>query len=217
MQVFKRAISKRYWVICYIISFLVITSVSLTSCTRSPPDRLDNICLIFKQYPDWYWAALDSKRRWGVSVPVQLAIIHQESHFNATARPPRKRILWIIPWRRPTSAYGYSQAVDHTWRLYQRQTGHSSASRNAFDDATDFVGWFGYRAHRKLGISRANAFRLYLAYHEGLGGYRRHTYRHKRWLIRVARKVQRIAWIYHAQLNRCRHRLKKESWWRRIF
>ncbi len=189
----------------------------VTSCTRSPPDHLDNICLIFKQYNDWYWDAEAAQRKWGVPISVQMAIIYQESHYNATARPARQHILWVIPWFRPTSAYGYSQAVNQTWKLYRRQTGNGDASRNAFHAATDFIGWFAARARRKLGIKQYQAFRLYLAYHEGLLGYKRGTYRHKRWLIDVAHRVQRIAWIYHAQLKRCEGQLRQKPFWKRVW
>ena len=52
-----------------------------------------------------------------------------------------------------------------------------------------------------------------LAYHEGMGGYARGTYRRKGWLIGVAQKVRRRAWIYHAQLKRCYNSLPKKPWW----
>jgi len=51
-----------------------------------------------------------------------MAIIRQESSFQADAQPPRSRILWIIPGPRPSSAYGYSQALDGTWDWYRQAT-----------------------------------------------------------------------------------------------
>ena len=200
------------------IAYGVVTAslLFLLACTRPVPNHVDNVCLIFKQYPDWYWAAQDAHKKWGVPISVQMAIIHQESHFNAKARPPRERILWVIPWFRPTSAYGYSQALTQTWKRYKRESDRH-ASRDAFEDATDFVGWYAKRAHQRLGIPRNNAYKIYLAYHEGMGGYERKTYLRKRWLIRVAQKVQGLARRYQAQLNRCQYKLKRKPWWRRIF
>jgi hypothetical protein len=34
-----------------------------------------------------------------------------------------------VPWSRPTSAYGFSQAVDATWDWYQQSTGNPDADR----------------------------------------------------------------------------------------
>ena len=186
----------------------------LTACTTAQPNHVDNVCKIFKQYPKWYWAAQKTEKRWGVPISVQMAIIHQESHFNAKAKPPRQRLLWVIPWFRPTSAYGYSQALEQTWDVYQRSTGNHGADRDKFEDAVDFIGWYANQAHRRAGIDPNDAYRLYLAYHEGIGGYQKRTYLKKKWLIRVAQKVKRRAMTYEKQLNGCRHKLKKKPWYR---
>ncbi|MEM1244318.1 MAG: hypothetical protein AAGG80_05800 [Pseudomonadota bacterium] len=187
--------------------------LTLTACVTQPPNNINNMCSVFMQYPHWYWTTQRTQRRWGVPISVQMAIIYQESRFRAYARPPREHLLWIIPWFRPTSADGYAQAINETWRRYKAETGHHFAKRDNFKDADDFIGWFAYRAHRQLGISRANAFRLYLAYHEGIQGYRWGTYRRKRWLIDVAKRVQRKAWTYDWQLRRCRSELPTKPWY----
>nr|WP_231124717.1 hypothetical protein [Piscirickettsia salmonis] len=83
--------------------------------------------------------------------------------------------MGFIPWSRPTSAYGYAQATDGTWATYQRSTGNSRSSRTDFADAIDFVGWYANRSYSRLGIAKNNAYSLYLAYHEGDGGYRKRT------------------------------------------
>jgi hypothetical protein len=119
----------------------------------------------------------------------------------------------VIPWFRPTSAYGYSQAVNGTWELYEKQAGSSWSMRDLFGDAANFVGWFTARAHRKAGISMHNAYELYLAYHEGIDGYLQGTYRRKAWLMKVARSVQYQAWTYHRQLMRCERSLPSKPWW----
>jgi len=191
----------------------LILLLLLSACSTPRPHHVANVCHIFREYPKWYWATQDVKRHWGVPISVQMAIIHQESHFNANAKPPREKLLWIIPWKRPSSAYGYSQALNQTWRGYKRSTGHGGADRNDFKDAVDFIGWYAHRAHKKLGINRNNAYQLYLAYHEGLGGYQRRTYRRKAWLMHVARKVQKRAEIYSAQLRRCQSSLKSKPWY----
>jgi hypothetical protein len=193
---------------------LGLSILMLVGCIPSPPEHVDNVCKIFHQYPDWYWAARDTEKRWGVPVSGQMAIIHQESHFNAEARPPRGRLLWIIPWKRPSSAFGYSQALRGTWKSYKRDTGHFNAGRHEFDDASDFIGWYANYAHKKAGISKRNTYELYLAYHEGVGGYQKRTYLKKPWLVTVARKVSNQASIYQRQLNTCKSSLKEKPWYR---
>ncbi len=170
--------------------------------TKPRPHHVENICSIFKQYPDWYEDALKSQQRWGVPVATQMAIIYQESGFSARAKPARKKLLWVIPWKRPSSAYGYSQALKHTWENYEDNTGHNS-KRHEFAAATDFIGWYGQTAHQKLGISLSDTYALYLAYHEGLTGYQQRLYWKKPWLIRVAKKVANRANIYQNQLGHC--------------
>jgi hypothetical protein len=193
---------------------LVVCGLSLISCRKGPPQHIENICKIFKQYPTWYWDAQQVQKRWGLPVYVLAAIIYQESHFNATAKPPRERLLWVIPWLRPTSAYGYSQAVKGTWREYKQATTHPFASRSAFHDAADFVGWYADQAYKEAGISKNRAYQVYLAYHEGIHGYQQKTYLKKKWLIKVAWKVEIRSNVYHAQLKLCQNNLPKKPFWR---
>ncbi len=189
-----------------------ITTLVLSGCASKPPRHVDNICSVFKQHPDWYQDTLSVQRKWHVPVTTQMAIIHQESKFNAYAKPERTKLLGFIPWTRPSSAYGYTQALDMTWSRYKQATGRLFASRTNFEDGVNFIGWYASQAHRRAGIPYDDTRALYLAYHEGVGGYQRGTYRRKRWLVQVARKVQNRARIYEAQLKRCEAKLKRQSW-----
>ncbi|KTD22814.1 transcriptional regulator [Legionella lansingensis] len=195
---------------------LAICTLLLVSCASRPPRDVNNICSVFHQYPKWYRAAADVERRWKVPVAVQMAIIHQESKFNGRAKPPRRKLLWVIPWKRPSTAYGYTQALRSTWAVYKNASNGGSmwASRGAFSDAVDFVGWYANEANKRAGIPRNDAYQLYLAYHEGIGGYQRRTYLRKPWLIQVARKVKTRSQIFQAQLNQCRGSLPRRSWLR---
>lgn len=183
----------------------------LLGCSSAPPSNVDNICSIFRENDDWYDDSVDTYEKWGVPVHVQMAIIHQESKFRAEAKPERTKILWVIPWTRPSTAYGYAQVLDETWDWYKDKTGNRWADRNDFDDAIDFVGWYSNISHKKLGISKWDAEKLYLAYHEGHGGYKRKSYRKKPWLVKVAAKVGRKAEKYRAQYAKCKHNL--DSGW----
>jgi len=192
---------------------LFLFAAYLSGCAPTPPTGVTNACNIFKQYPKWYWEAKKTQKKWGVPVSTQMAIFKQESHFVADARPPRTTLFGFIPWTRPTSAYGYAQATDGTWSLYLRNTGQSGRSRTNFGDATDFLGWYSMQAQKKLHISPSDAYSLYLAYHEGLGGYAARSYRKKSWLMGVAKKVQTQATAYYRQLRHCRDDIVKPSIW----
>lgn len=182
-------------------------------CATRAPDNVDDLCAIFDDKGSWYGDARKAERRWGTPIPVLMAIIHQESRFDARARPPRKRILGFIPGPRPSDSYGYSQALKSTWAAYKRSAGRYGADRDDFADAIDFVGWYSQQSTRRNGIDSADAYRLYLAYHEGHGGYERGTYRNKAWLQAVARKVAARAGRYEAQLAVCRERLEEGRGW----
>jgi len=197
------------------LPFLAVLASLLvvSACATAPPADTSDACEIFAEHPSWYRAARRSYRKWGVPVSVQLAIIRQESGFDDDARPPRTRLLWVIPWRRPSSAYGYAQIIDETWEWYKKENGIWFASRDDFGDVADFIGWYGTISHRTLGIAKSDAERQYLAYHEGHGGYRRKTYRKKRWLRDVARKVGRNARRYERQLKKCESRLGGSWFW----
>jgi len=186
---------------------------AITACTTTPPNNREDICSIFRQYPDWYWSAEKVEKKWNLPINVLMAIMYQESRFSQSAKPPRGHILWVIPWFRPTSAFGYSQAVKSTWMRYKRATGNAGASRDSFADAADFIGWYSQIAALRLGISKANAYTVYLAYHEGMGGYEHGTYKRKKWLIAVAKKVQRRSWLFKTQLLKCRGNLPNKPWW----
>jgi hypothetical protein len=190
---------------------LSVAVVLLSACATTPPSDIQDGCAIFKEKDGWYADARASYKKWGVPVHVQLAIIYQESRFRHAAKAPRDTLLWIIPWGRVSSAYGYAQAKDSTWDWYIRKTGNRGADRDDFADAVDFIGWYGNLSYRLLGISRWDAYHQYLAYHEGHGGYRRKTYLKKPWLLKVARKVDARAHRYAAQLKRCEGEL--DSGW----
>lgn len=175
----------------------------LGACVTPRPIYVEDACQLLAEHPPWRVATEDSYRHWGVPVAVQLAVMRQESGFKAKARPPRRKIIGMIPGSRPSTAYGYCQAKDETWQNYQTNTKQRLVSRTNFHDAADFVGWYANNAHRRLHIPPNDAYHFYLAYHEGLGGYERKTYMQKPWLVQVAKKVRYRAGIYDHQLERC--------------
>jgi len=197
----------------YLLTLIAI--LVLGSCSSSPPSNREDICKIFQEKSGWYKDANASRRRWGISIPIMMSFVYQESRFQAKARPPRKKIFWVIPGPRPASAFGYAQATNETWSVYKKATGGWGADRNNFDDAIDFIGWYNDQSYRKNRIQKTDAFHLYLAYHEGHGGFSTKSYVKKAWLLDVAKKVSIRSDTYASQLKTCEKQLKR-GWFSRL-
>ena len=138
--------------------------------------------------------------------------MRQESSFIFNAKPPRTKILGVIPWKRLSNAYGYAQALDSTWVRYKKDTGRDSADRDDFDDAIDFVGWYTNMSNQSEGISKWDPYNQYLAYHEGQAGWRRGSYEGKAWLKKKAKRVDVRAQDWWSQLQSCEDDLNS-GWW----
>ena len=132
-------------------------------------------------------------------------------HSNQMLLLIERKFWGVIPWKRPSSAKGYAQAVNSTWEDYKKETGNSRASRSSFSSSVDFIGWYLSKAPSAR-IQPQEVDKLYLAYHEGYGGYKRETYKGKSWLIDTARKVKFNSLKYKRQLNSCPLK-QKRSWW----
>lgn len=182
---------------------VVLMLLLLAACAELPPRNTDNLCAIFKEKPDWYAQSNQATQNWGVSVPVMMAIMQQESHFVADAKPPRTWLLGFIPWFRPSSAYGYAQALDGTWSEYRHNAGNFFADRDDFADAVDFIGWYVRESHSRAGIAVQDTRNLYLAYYTGIEGYLRNHHRKNAELQRIASKVAHQAQLFHWQLRHC--------------
>ncbi len=191
--------------------FVLTATVLLSACAG----RLGNIndaCDLLENKRGWYKEVNKASVEWQVPKATILAFIHQESKFKANAKPPRKRLFGIIPTFRPSTAYGYPQALDTTWREYRKATNSFLAERDDFADATDFIGWYINGSKIKLALPVEDVRGHYLAYHEGRGGYSRGAYQNKGWLLAVANKVQNRAAIYSSQLAQCEDKLSRNRW-----
>ena len=187
-----------------------------TSCGSTRPHNPDDLCSIFRQRTDWYEAARDSYRSWGVPVPLQLAVIHRESSFRADARPQRKWYLGFIPGPRPSTAFGYGQVLDATWDGYRRDTDNLWADRDDFADVTDFIGWYGAVGEKSYGIPKREPSAFYASYHVGHTGYRRGLHRTTAGAPRAIRDVRARASRYTEQYRNCQAELDDaidSSWW----
>ena len=185
---------------------LVLLAASCVGGSGTSPRYLDNACSIVKERPEYLRAFRAAERKYGVPVHVQMATIYQESKFKSDARTPFRYAAGVIPVGRQSSAFGYSQALDGTWKEYVQETGKRSARRDRIRDATDFMGWYMAETQSRLGVPTSDARNQYLAYHEGRSGYARGSYRSKAWLMRVAGEVDARSVMYARQLQGCRVR-----------
>ena len=193
-----------------IINYFLVFLILLVSACSSIPKNTSNSCSIFNERYLWYKHTKKTEEKWGTPIYVQLAIIKMESDFDWLAKPARQKLFKVIPFKRPSTSFGYSQAVKGTWKQYKDETGNRLARRTRFKDSVDFIGWYTHKTESILKISKKDAFRQYIAYHEGWGAYK--NYKNNQKVIILAKKVQNQANKYKSQLKKCQKRLNKNKY-----
>ena len=179
------------------------------SCSSIPKNTSDG-CSIFSERYLWYKHTKKTELKWGTPIYIQLAIIKMESDFDWLAKPERQKIFKVIPFKRPSSSFGYSQAVKGTWEQYKKETGNKLATRARFKDSVDFIGWYTSKTKKILNISMKDVFKQYVAYHEGWGNYK--NYKKNQKVILLAKKVEKQSNKYKSQLKKCQKRLNKKKY-----
>ena len=96
-----------------------------------------------------------------------LAFVNKESGFNRWAKPKRTKIFKVVPYKRPSSSFGYSQAVKKTWELYKKETDNPLALRTRFKDSVMFIGWYINKTKKINKIPLNDSYRQYLNYYLG--------------------------------------------------
>ena len=193
-----------------ILKKILVFFIFFISACSSIPENTSNSCKIFNERYLWYKHAKKVQKKWGTPIHIQLAIIKMESDFDWLAKPPRQKLFKIIPFKRPSSSFGYSQAVNGTWEQYKNETGNKFATRTRFKDSVDFIGWYTNKSKSILKISLQDPFRQYIAYHEGWGNYK--NYKKNKKVIGLAKKVERQSNIYKKQLSKCTNSLNKNKY-----
>jgi|TARA_A100000164_G_scaffold189621_1_gene168314 hypothetical protein len=188
--------------------FFLFLFFLISACSSIPKNTADG-CSIFSERYLWYKYAKKTEIKWGTPIYIQLAIIKMESDFDWLAKPERTKIFKVIPYKRPSSSFGYSQAVKGTWKQYKIETGNKFATRTRFKDSVDFIGWYTNKTEKILKISKKDAFRQYVAYHEGWGNYK--NYKNNQKIIILAKKVEKQSKKYRLQLKKCEKRLNKKK------
>ena len=191
-------------------NFLVFLFILFSTSCSSIPKNISDGCSIFSERYLWYKHAKKTESKWGTPIHLQLAIIKMESSFDWLAKPKRNKIFKVVPFKRPSSSFGYSQAVKGTWKQYKIETNSPLATRTRFKDSVDFIGWYTNKTEKILKISKQDSFRQYIAYHEGWGNFK--NYKKNKKVISLAKKVEKQSNVYKVQLSKCKNRLNKKKY-----
>ncbi len=189
---------------------LIFFIIFFLSACSSIPKNASNSCSIFEEKYLWYKHAKKTEQKWGTPIYLQLAIIKMESSFDRFAKPPRQKLFKVVPYKRPSSSFGYSQAVKGTWKQYKEETGNKYATRTRFKDSVDFIGWYTNKTEKILKVSKKDAFKQYIAYHEGWGNYK--NYKKNKKVINLAKRVEKQSNIYKQQLSECKNSLSTSKY-----
>ena len=180
----------------------------IVSC-NSVPKYPQNACKIFGEKYSYLKYSRAASKKWNVPISSILAVINKESGFKRFAKPKRKKIFKIIPYRRPSSSLGFSQAVDKTWDLYKKENNKPIALRISFKNSSDFIGWYFWKTNKINKVSLEDTRNMYLNYYLGWGAYKNKAYEKDRKAIIFAKNVEKQAKIYKNQLRECKSILNK--------
>ena len=189
--------------------FLLVLLFFLSACS-SVPKYPQNACKIFGQKYFWYKHIKKSSETYGAPIHIILAFINKESGFNRWAKPKRTKLFKIVPYKRPSSSFGYSQAINKTWELYKTETNNPMALRSRFKDSVMFIGWYMKKTNKINKIPFNDTYRQYLNYYLGWGNYAKKTYKTDKKAIIYAKKVQEQSKIYKNQLIECQKNLNNK-------
>jgi hypothetical protein len=190
----------------YFIIFLFIASCS------SIPKYPQNACKIFGENYLWYKSIKKSSNTYKAPIHIILAFVNKESGFNRWAKPKRTKLFKIIPYKRPSTSFGYSQAVNKTWELYKTETDNPLALRSSFKNSVMFIGWYINKTHKINNIPLNDPYRQYLNYYLGWGNYAKQKYKTDKNSIIFAKKVEKQSKIYKNQLQECQKSLDRNKY-----
>ena len=190
----------------YFIIFFFVASCS------SIPKYPSNACKIFGERYLWYKHAKKSSETYWAPIHIILAFVNKESVFNRWAKPKRTKLFKIVPYKRPSSSFGYSQAVNKTWELYKNETNSPLALRTRFKDSVMFIGWYINKTNRINKIPLNDSYRQYLNYYLGWGNYSKEVYKKDKKSIIYAKNVEKQSNIYKGQLTECKKALDRNKY-----
>ena len=190
----------------YIFIFLFFASCS------SIPKHPANACKIFSEKYLWYKHIKQSSETYGAPVHIILAFVNKESGFNRWAKPKRTKLFKVVPYKRPSSSFGYSQAVNKTWELYKTETNNPLALRTRFKDSVMFIGWYMQKTNKINKIPLSDPYRQYLNYYLGWGSYKNEAYKTDKKAVIFAKSVEKKSKVYKNQLRECKENLDRKKY-----
>ncbi len=152
-----------------------------------------------------------SSDTYGAPIHIILAFVNKESGFNRWAKPKRTKLFKIVPYKRPSSSFGYSQAVKKTWKMYKTETNNPLALRTRFKDSVMFIGWYINKTNKINKIPLNDSYRQYLNYYLGWGNYTKKAYKMDKRAILFAKNVKKQSSIYKSQLRECKKSLDRKN------
>ena len=177
---------------------LALITLTITSCSESAKvDENMGVCEILTQHPNWSKSLKTAQDKYNLPPAFAMGLIYQESRFKAEAKS------------KGSSAYGYAQAIDGTWKHFQKDV-KSNAKRNNFDDSVQFVGWYMNQLAKSSKLKMTDSYNLYMAYMLGATGFKRYkagTFKNKAKIVedkKLAQKVKDFTKHYQAQLKKCK-------------
>jgi len=199
----KKILSKN---LIYFFTFIILASCS------SVQQHSSNACKLFGERYLWYKNVKKSSETYGAPVHIILSFVNKESGFKRFAKPERAKLFKIIPYKRPSSSFGYSQAVNKTWELYKTETNNPLALRASFKDSVMFIGWYMAKTKKINKVSLNDPYRQYLNYYSGWGNYAKKTYKTDKKAIIFAKNVEKQSEIYKNQLRECQKALNRKRY-----
>ena len=190
--------------------FLLVLLFFIVASCSSVPKYPQNACKIFSENYLWYKSAKKSSETYGAPIYMILAFVNKESGFNRWAKPKRQKLFKIIPYKRPSSSLGYSQAVKKTWELYKNETNSPLALRTRFKDSAMFIGWYIKKTNKINKVSMTDSYSQYLNYYLGWGSYSKKLYKTDKKAVIYAKSVEKQSNIYKNQLKECQKNLNKK-------
>ena len=176
-----------------IVAFITLT---ITSCSEGAQvDSKMGACEILTQNPSWSKSLKAAQDKYNLPPAYAMALIYQESTFKAEAKS------------KGSTAYGYAQAIDGTWKHFQKDV-KPNAKRNNFDDSVQFVGWYTTQLAKSTKLKMTDSYNLYMAYMLGATGFKRYkagTFKNKDKIVedkKLAQKVKDFTAHYKAQLKK---------------
>ena len=143
-----------------------------------------------------------------VDPPYVLMSLFIKNLVSGRCKTRKRKIIWFCTLVKTIFSCWLFSSTKGDLSDYKDETGNTRANRKNLMTA-DFIGWYASKGYYQ-GFDQTDARSLYLAYHEGYGGFKKKSYRQKQWLINVADRVQARSTKYQKQYWGCAEELKKK-------